>query len=40
MDNIISYLLVSLLIIIIPGPDFFIVANNTMKGSTKNGVMA
>lgn len=40
MDNILSFFLVSLLIIIIPGPDFFIVANNTMKGSTKNGVMA
>lgn len=39
MDQIISYILISLLIIVIPGPDFFIVASNTMKGSVKNGVM-
>ena len=26
--------------IIIPGPDFFIVLNNTLKGNAKNGIMA
>ena len=40
MDPLISFILISLLIIIIPGPDFFIVATNTMKGSTKNGIMS
>lgn len=40
MDSLISFILISLLIIVIPGPDFFIVATNTMKGSTRNGVMA
>jgi len=28
------------MIIIIPGPDFFIVLNNTLKGNAKNGIMA
>lgn len=40
MENILNFLFISLLIILIPGPDFFIVINQTMSGSTKNGVMA
>lgn len=40
MDNWLSFIVISLMIIIIPGPDFFIVLNNTLKGNAKNGIMA
>ena len=40
MDNWLSFIVISLMIIIIPGPDFFIVLNNTLKGNEKNGIMA
>lgn len=40
MDNWLSFIIISLMIIIIPGPDFFIVLNNTLKGNAKNGIMA
>ena len=40
MDNWLSFIVISLMIIIIPGPDFFIVLNNTLKGDAKNGIMA
>ena len=40
MDNLLSFIVISLMIIIIPGPDFFIVLNNTLKGNAKNGIMA
>lgn len=39
MDNWLSFIVISLMIIIIPGPDFFIVLNNTLKGNAKNGIM-
>ncbi len=40
MDNWLSFVVIALMIIIIPGPDFFIVLNNTLKGNAKNGIMA
>ena len=40
MDKWLSFIVISLMIIIIPGPDFFIVLNNTLKGNAKNGIMA
>ena len=35
MDNWLSFVVIALMIIIIPGPDFFIVLNNTLKGNAK-----
>ncbi|WP_323703839.1 LysE family translocator [Mammaliicoccus sp. Dog046] len=40
MDNWLSFVFIALIIIIVPGPDFFIVLNNTLKGNAKNGIMA
>ncbi|WP_314348221.1 LysE family translocator [Mammaliicoccus vitulinus] len=40
MDNWLSFIVIVLMIIIIPGPDFFIVLNNTLKGDARNGIMA
>lgn len=35
-----SFIFISLLIIIVPGPDFFIVVKNTLNGSSKNGILS
>lgn len=40
MENWLSFIAIALMIIMIPGPDFFIVVNNTMSGTTKNGIIA
>ncbi|UXU56200.1 LysE family translocator [Staphylococcus agnetis] len=40
MEALHQFFFISLLIIIIPGPDFFIVINETLSGNAKNGVFA
>ncbi|MCQ9289285.1 LysE family translocator [Staphylococcus gallinarum] len=40
MEQIISFFAITLMIIIVPGPDFFIVINNSIAGTAKNGIIA
>lgn len=40
MDQLISFFAIALIIVIVPGPDFFVVANKSISGTTKNGIMA
>ena len=40
MDSLITFIIITLLIIIVPGPDFIIVMKNTINSSKMNGFMA
>ena len=40
MDGIITFITITLLIIIVPGPDFLIVMKNTIHSGKLNGSMA
>lgn len=40
MDGLITFIIITLLIIIVPGPDFIIVMKNTINSSKMNGFMA
>ena len=40
MDGLITFIIIALLIIIVPGPDFIIVMKNTINSSKMNGFMA
>ncbi|WP_251942740.1 LysE family translocator [Staphylococcus sp. Marseille-Q5304] len=40
MDQLISFFAIALMIIIVPGPDFFIVLNNSISGRPTNGIFA
>lgn len=40
MENLLAFSIISLMIIVIPGPDFFVVIKNTINESHTNGFMA
>ncbi|SKR56265.1 Putative translocator [Mycobacteroides abscessus subsp. abscessus] len=40
MEGILTFILISLLIIIVPGPDFLIVMKNTVHSGKRNGMMS
>ena len=40
MEGLFSFIIITLLIIIVPGPDFLIVMKNTINSSKMNGIVA
>lgn len=40
MEGLLTFITITLLIIIVPGPDFLIVTKNTINGGKMNGIMA
>ncbi|RIL74185.1 LysE family translocator, partial [Staphylococcus devriesei] len=39
MEGLLTFITITLLIIIVPGPDFLIVTKNTINGGKMNGIM-